>query len=123
MDRDRRLTGFLRGQTDNPSAPAGFELNNPWRVSRKAISFVDDLLIFRFPAREAHHLVAWLSLLLYICLGARERISEIRIHERLSLVICVSEMMRSLSLLGFSDLLERLFGPISSYKIYGPWST
>lgn len=33
MDRDRRLTGFLRGQTDNPKAPAGFELSNPWRVS------------------------------------------------------------------------------------------
>lgn len=32
MDRDRRLTGFLRGQTDRPTAPAGFELNNPWRV-------------------------------------------------------------------------------------------
>lgn len=32
MDRDRRLTGYLRGQTDNPTAPAGFELNNPWRV-------------------------------------------------------------------------------------------
>lgn len=33
MDRDRRLTGYLRGQTDNPIAPPGFELNNPWRVS------------------------------------------------------------------------------------------
>ncbi|KAI4169347.1 MAG: hypothetical protein LQ343_005740, partial [Gyalolechia ehrenbergii] len=32
MDRDRRLTGSLRGQTDNPVAPPGFELNNPWRV-------------------------------------------------------------------------------------------
>ena len=32
MDRDRRLTGFLRGQTDDPVAPNGFELNNPWRV-------------------------------------------------------------------------------------------
>jgi len=32
MDRDRRLTGYLRGQTDNPRAPPGFELNNPWRV-------------------------------------------------------------------------------------------
>ncbi|KAF2089543.1 hypothetical protein K490DRAFT_1612, partial [Saccharata proteae CBS 121410] len=32
MDRDRRLTGYLRGQTDKPYAPAGFELNNPWRV-------------------------------------------------------------------------------------------
>ena len=33
MDRDRRLTGFLRGQTDKVEAPPGFELNNPWRVS------------------------------------------------------------------------------------------
>ncbi|KAL8417517.1 hypothetical protein RB594_001255 [Gaeumannomyces avenae] len=32
MDRDRRLTGLLRGQSDNPIAPPGFELNNPWRV-------------------------------------------------------------------------------------------
>ena len=35
MDRDRRLTGYLRGQTDNVEAPAGFELNNPWRVSTR----------------------------------------------------------------------------------------
>lgn len=33
MDRDRRLTGFLRGQTGSAIAPPGFELNNPWRVS------------------------------------------------------------------------------------------
>lgn len=33
MERDMRLTGFLRGQTDNVKAPAGFELNNPWKVS------------------------------------------------------------------------------------------
>lgn len=33
MERDRRLTGWLRGQTDNPEAPEGFELNNPWKVS------------------------------------------------------------------------------------------
>jgi hypothetical protein len=32
MDRDRRLTGYLRGQTANVEAPVGFELNNPWRV-------------------------------------------------------------------------------------------
>ncbi|KAK3724769.1 hypothetical protein LTR37_000817 [Vermiconidia calcicola] len=32
MDRDRRLTGFLRGQTDSVKAPPGFELSNPWRV-------------------------------------------------------------------------------------------
>ncbi|KAL8877960.1 MAG: hypothetical protein Q9192_008554 [Flavoplaca navasiana] len=33
MERDRRLTGMLRGQTDNPRAPPGFELNNPWKVT------------------------------------------------------------------------------------------
>ncbi|KAJ0164817.1 hypothetical protein CTA2_13129 [Colletotrichum tanaceti] len=32
MDRDRRLTGDLRGQIGNHEAPPGFELNNPWRV-------------------------------------------------------------------------------------------
>ncbi|KAF2749421.1 hypothetical protein M011DRAFT_419734 [Sporormia fimetaria CBS 119925] len=32
LERDRRLTGFMRGQTDKPEAPKGFELNNPWRV-------------------------------------------------------------------------------------------
>ncbi|KUJ21767.1 uncharacterized protein LY89DRAFT_694260 [Mollisia scopiformis] len=37
MDRDRRLTGFLRGQTDNPIAPAGFELNNPWRLEKRIL--------------------------------------------------------------------------------------
>ncbi|KAF2763973.1 hypothetical protein EJ03DRAFT_322030 [Teratosphaeria nubilosa] len=33
MERDRRLTGFLRGQTDNVRAPPGFELSHPWKVS------------------------------------------------------------------------------------------
>ena len=32
MDRDRRLTGTLRGQTDNVVAPPGFELSSAWRV-------------------------------------------------------------------------------------------
>ena len=32
MDRDRRITGLLRGQSDSPTAPPGYELNNPWRV-------------------------------------------------------------------------------------------
>lgn len=32
MERDKRLTGFLRGQTDRVAAPPGFELNNPWKV-------------------------------------------------------------------------------------------
>jgi len=34
MDRDRRLTGWLRGQVDRPIAPAGFEYSNGWRVRR-----------------------------------------------------------------------------------------
>ncbi|KAF3006492.1 hypothetical protein E8E13_004444 [Curvularia kusanoi] len=37
MERDRRLTGFARGQTDKPEAPAGFELNNPWRCEQRFI--------------------------------------------------------------------------------------
>lgn len=32
MERDKRLTGVFRGQTDNAQAPRGFELNNPWKV-------------------------------------------------------------------------------------------
>ncbi|CCT70091.1 uncharacterized protein FFUJ_06030 [Fusarium fujikuroi IMI 58289] len=35
MDRDRRLTGTLRGQTDKPEAPLGFELNNPWKLETR----------------------------------------------------------------------------------------
>ncbi|RDW88991.1 hypothetical protein BP6252_01023 [Coleophoma cylindrospora] len=35
MDRDNRLTGMLRGQTDNVDAPRGFELNNPWRLEKR----------------------------------------------------------------------------------------
>ncbi|USP81402.1 hypothetical protein yc1106_08676 [Curvularia clavata] len=35
MERDRRLTGFMRGQTDQPAAPPGFELNNPWRCEQR----------------------------------------------------------------------------------------
>jgi hypothetical protein len=34
MDRDRRLTGSLRGQIDRPEAPPGFELSNAWKASR-----------------------------------------------------------------------------------------
>ena len=39
MDRDRRITGSLRGQSDNPVPPIGFELNNPWKVRRLTIGF------------------------------------------------------------------------------------
>ncbi|KDN65940.1 hypothetical protein CSUB01_02632 [Colletotrichum sublineola] len=35
MDRDRRLTGDLRGQIGNHEAPPGFELNNPWRLEKR----------------------------------------------------------------------------------------
>lgn len=32
MERDRRLTGTMRGQIANPEAPPGFELSNGWKV-------------------------------------------------------------------------------------------
>ena len=35
MDRDRRLTGSIRGQIDAARAPAGFEINNPWKVEKR----------------------------------------------------------------------------------------
>ncbi|KAF2400744.1 hypothetical protein EJ06DRAFT_509596 [Trichodelitschia bisporula] len=35
MERDKRLTGFLRGQSDRAEAPDGFELNNPWKVEKR----------------------------------------------------------------------------------------
>jgi len=35
MDRDRRLTGYLRGQSDKVEAPPGFELNSPWRMEKR----------------------------------------------------------------------------------------
>lgn len=33
-----RLTGVFRAQTDNPEAPLGFEVNNPWKVCHEAIT-------------------------------------------------------------------------------------
>ena len=38
MDRDMRLTGVFRAQTDNPEAPLGFEVNNPWKVCHRVIT-------------------------------------------------------------------------------------
>jgi len=35
MERDLRLTGFLRGQTDRVAAPAGFEFSNGWKVEKR----------------------------------------------------------------------------------------
>ncbi|PGH07259.1 hypothetical protein AJ80_08019 [Polytolypa hystricis UAMH7299] len=51
MERDMRLTGSLRGQTDNHIAPLGFELNNPWKVSAHSAEqsqFECKLIIGRF---------------------------------------------------------------------------
>ena len=59
MDRDRRLTGYLRGQVDQPTAPAGFEVSNGWRVSydtlRQETESEDSTNEFAI-GREAHHL-------------------------------------------------------------------
>lgn len=38
MERDRRLTGMLRGQTDSPIAPDGFELSNAWKVRAASLA-------------------------------------------------------------------------------------
>ncbi|KAI0732867.1 small secreted protein [Fomitopsis betulina] len=34
MDRDKRLTGHIRGQTSNPTAPEGFATNSAWYTQR-----------------------------------------------------------------------------------------
>lgn len=33
MQRDQRITGAFRAQSDQVKAPAGFEVTNPWHVS------------------------------------------------------------------------------------------
>ncbi|PYH76016.1 hypothetical protein BO82DRAFT_379147 [Aspergillus uvarum CBS 121591] len=35
MERDQRMTGIFRGQSANPTAPTGFELNNPWKLEKR----------------------------------------------------------------------------------------
>ncbi|EDN03728.1 conserved hypothetical protein [Histoplasma mississippiense (nom. inval.)] len=35
MERDRRITGIFRGQNNGHEAPAGFEVNNPWKTERR----------------------------------------------------------------------------------------
>lgn len=35
MERDRRLTGTLRGQTNQPEAPLGFEFSNGWKMEKR----------------------------------------------------------------------------------------
>ncbi|KIV83352.1 hypothetical protein PV11_05385 [Exophiala sideris] len=46
MERDHRLTGRLRGQSDAVEAPLGFELNSRWKVR--------SLLRLRFPHFSDH---------------------------------------------------------------------
>lgn len=48
MDRDFRLTGIWREQTDNPVAPVGFEVNNPWRVCRSLLRSGPSLKLYRW---------------------------------------------------------------------------
>lgn len=38
MDRDMRVTGVFRAQSDNPEAPLGFDVNNPWKVRCEVIN-------------------------------------------------------------------------------------
>ena len=53
MERDRRLTGTLRGQTDKPEAPAGFEFSNGWRVcSAYFIQLFPRDMLMMFPQME-----------------------------------------------------------------------
>ncbi|KAG6811940.1 hypothetical protein H0H92_005169 [Tricholoma furcatifolium] len=35
MKRDKQLTGHIRGQSDNPVAPPGFETSSVWTAERK----------------------------------------------------------------------------------------
>ncbi|KAI5777482.1 hypothetical protein EDC01DRAFT_398177 [Geopyxis carbonaria] len=35
MERDRRLTGNVYGQRDEPKAPEGFELSSAWRLEKR----------------------------------------------------------------------------------------
>ncbi|EJP67943.1 hypothetical protein ACQRIT_004657 [Beauveria bassiana] len=35
MERDNRLTGRPRGQTDKPDAPFGFEYSNGWKLEKR----------------------------------------------------------------------------------------
>ncbi|RPA84478.1 hypothetical protein BJ508DRAFT_323740 [Ascobolus immersus RN42] len=37
MERDRRLTGTLRGQSDAAYAPPGFELSSEWKIEKRYV--------------------------------------------------------------------------------------
>jgi hypothetical protein len=35
MDRDLRLTGIFREQSDSPEAPLGYEVNSKWKMEKR----------------------------------------------------------------------------------------
>jgi len=56
MERDRRLTGRIYGQMDQPIAPKGFELNSAWRVCPIALLSSGKVTNIDFTAREEGHI-------------------------------------------------------------------
>lgn len=65
MDRDRRLTGYLRGQVDQPTAPAGFEVSNGWRVSYTRFPSPNEVqitVLTRFPTGREARLVNYIHI-------------------------------------------------------------
>lgn len=55
MRRDKRLTGYHRGQADKPHAPKGFELNNPWHVGLQLVCWQDTQRLTIGTARARLH--------------------------------------------------------------------
>ncbi|KAK5087661.1 hypothetical protein LTR70_002978 [Exophiala xenobiotica] len=37
LERDQRMTGLIRGQSDKVEAPVGFEVNNPWKMEPRIV--------------------------------------------------------------------------------------
>ena len=54
MDRDLRLTGVFREQTDHVEAPLGFEVNNPWKVCHLLSPLQSALLTLVADGRQNH---------------------------------------------------------------------
>ena len=56
IERDYRLTGIYREQTDNVAAPLGFDVNNGWKV-RTPWEWLDTRLADESTARGQNHIV------------------------------------------------------------------
>lgn len=41
MERDLRITGTMRGQSSNHTAPPGFDVSKPWKVWPKITRFIE----------------------------------------------------------------------------------